>query len=132
MRQMDTILVAVGVPTKEVHGTSTCLTSQAVAIQNGTVTSEEQQATDKEVEETEDATDGWDIPDISDLLDVLSESEPENNENTLQLSSQDHIIDDDTGSNESAEETDSERISWSWDDTQWITEHTVEQKRPNS
>lgn len=133
MRQMDTILVAVGVPTKEVHGASTCLTSQAVAIQNRTVTSEKQHATDKEVEETEEeATDGWDIPDISDLLDVLNESEPENSENTLQLSSQDHIIDDDTGSNESAEETDSERVSWSWDDTQWITENTVEQKRPNS
>uniref|UniRef100_A0A8C6UYL3 Transmembrane and coiled-coil domains 4 n=1 Tax=Neogobius melanostomus TaxID=47308 RepID=A0A8C6UYL3_9GOBI len=132
MRQMDTILVAVGVPTKEVHGTSTSLTSQAVAVHNGTVTSEEQQTTSKEAKETEGlATDGWDIPDISDLLDILSESEPENSENTSPLSSQDHNMDNDTAANDSAEETDSECVSWSWDDTQWTTEHTLKQKRPN-
>ncbi|XP_020778167.1 transmembrane and coiled-coil domain-containing protein 4 [Boleophthalmus pectinirostris] len=141
MHQMDTILVAVGVPTNEVQGASVSLLSQSVAIQNGTVNfsdqiSEEHQALSEEIQETEEpeeqATDGWDIPDISDLLDTLSESETENSELTAPLSTQDKITASDTVSNgHNSEEADSEHISWSWDDTQWITEHTLEQKRPN-
>ncbi|XP_072305698.1 transmembrane and coiled-coil domain-containing protein 4 [Eucyclogobius newberryi] len=136
MRQMDTILVAVGVPTNEVPGTSASLLSQSVAVQSVTESSSDQtlkehQALNTEITETEEqATDGWDIPDISDLLDTLSQSEAENSEITVPLSSQDDITLSDTVSNgHGAEEADSEHISWSWDDTQWITEHTLQQKR---
>lgn len=97
MRQMDTILVAVGVPTKEVPGASFVL-PQSVKAAEKTVdhlerTSKEQPMSvtqnpgekDKtcsqesrdwrEVTETEDLGDGWDIPDITDLLDALNETE---------------------------------------------------------
>ncbi|CAL1605499.1 unnamed protein product [Knipowitschia caucasica] len=138
MRQMDTILVAVGVPTNEVQGTSVSLLSESVALQNGTVnlsdpTSREHQTPHEDIQEAEEqATDGWDIPDISDLLDTLSESEAENSEITVPLSSQDDAsVCDTVPDGHSAEEADSEHISWSWDDTQWITEHTLEQKRPH-
>lgn len=100
MRQMDTILVAVGLPTKEVPGASLAL-PQTVTITKGTVntpdkTLNEQQVTETQmsaeepetrIEEsenindeakTEETCDGWDIPDISDLLDSLNETEPEN------------------------------------------------------
>lgn len=92
MRQMDTILVAVGVPTKEVPGASFAL-HQTVTVTKGTEeildrVPSEQQVTQKQSqtedgvncsEETGEATDmtgdGWDIPDISDLLDSLSDAE---------------------------------------------------------
>lgn len=92
MRQMDTILVAVGVPTKEVSGASFAL-HQAVTVTKGTEAildqaPREQQVTQKQSqtedgancsEDTGEATDtmgdGWDIPDISDLLDSLSDAE---------------------------------------------------------
>lgn len=92
MRQMDTILVAVGVPTKEVPGASFALHTPA-AVTKGTEelldqVSSEQQVTQKQ-SQTEDSAncsevtgeatdttgDGWDIPDISDLLESLSDSE---------------------------------------------------------
>lgn len=92
MRQMDTILVAVGVPTKEVPGASFALhrpapvTKGAEEILNQV--SSEQQVTQKQTqtedgancsEETGEAIDmtgdGWDIPDISDLLDSFSDAE---------------------------------------------------------
>lgn len=92
MRQMDTILVAVGVPTKEVPGASFALHRPAT-VAEGTEeildqVSREQQVTQKQ-SQTEDGAncsekngevadmtgDGWDIPDISDLLDSLSDSE---------------------------------------------------------
>ncbi|XP_069550082.1 transmembrane and coiled-coil domain-containing protein 4 [Brachyistius frenatus] len=101
MRQMDTILVAVGVPTKEVPGASFAL-PQSVTITKGTVdipdqTTDEQQGTEtqnpaeeaetctqessdeKEASETEETGDGWDIPDISDLLDSLNYTESDGN-----------------------------------------------------
>lgn len=92
MRQMDTILVAVGVPTKEVPGASFAL-HQTVTVTKGTEeildrVLSEQQVTQKQSqsedgvncsEETGEVTDtpedGWDIPDISDLLDSLSDAE---------------------------------------------------------
>ncbi|XP_003963036.1 transmembrane and coiled-coil domain-containing protein 4 [Takifugu rubripes] len=92
MRQMDTILVAVGVPTKEVPGASFALHRPAT-VAKGTEeildqVSREQQVTQKQ-SQTEDGAncseetvevadmtgDGWDIPDISDLLESLSDSE---------------------------------------------------------
>ncbi|KAK7884819.1 hypothetical protein WMY93_027942 [Mugilogobius chulae] len=94
MHQMDTILVAVGVPTNEVHGTSVSLLSQSVVVQNGADNFSNQTLTEhltsdhdiSEVNKTEEQdTDGWDIPDISDLLDTLSENEPENSEIAVSL-----------------------------------------------
>lgn len=101
MRQMDTILVAVGVPTKEVPGASFTLLQPETIIEEGEdvaeQTPDEKQRTEtrhqaetedavtrekdagdlKEVAETEDVADGWDIPDISDLLDSLNDTESE-------------------------------------------------------
>ncbi|XP_040921184.1 transmembrane and coiled-coil domain-containing protein 4 [Toxotes jaculatrix] len=166
MRQMDTILVAVGVPTKEVPGASFAL-PQPVTVTKGTVdipdqAPAEQQGTEthpsaekaetctensghmKEGAENEEMGDGWDIPDISDLLDSLNETESENQitaGNNLPLRSEEN----DTNDNENAAtafnaqcdgeeeaDPDNEHISWSWEDTQWTTEHTHKQRRPNS
>ncbi|KAF3696574.1 Transmembrane and coiled-coil domain-containing protein 4 [Channa argus] len=101
MRQMDTILVAVGVPTKEVPGVSFAL-PQPVTITKGRVGNpnqtpckppltetqnsainadshrEESEVNLNKVAETEETSDGWDIPDISDLLDSLNDKESEN------------------------------------------------------
>lgn len=123
MRQMDTILVAVGVPTKEVPGASFAL-PQPVTIKKGTVdnpdqTPSEQRLTEKqnsaikaetcleeseninEVAETEETCDGWDIPDISDLLDSLNDTESENqiaHRNNLPLTSEENATNNDTAS----------------------------------
>lgn len=92
MRQMDTILVAVGVPTKEVPGASFALhqpvtvTKETEEILNQVPSEQEvtqkQSPTEVSVNCSEDAGeatdmtgDGWDIPDISDLLDSLSDAE---------------------------------------------------------
>ncbi|XP_054904416.1 transmembrane and coiled-coil domain-containing protein 4 [Poeciliopsis prolifica] len=96
MRQMDTILVAVGVPTREVAGASFVL-PQSVRAAQKTVDNldraKEQHRVSKTQNpakkdktlsqenadwryETEDMADGWDIPDITDLLDSLNETEP--------------------------------------------------------
>ncbi|XP_037629598.1 transmembrane and coiled-coil domain-containing protein 4 [Sebastes umbrosus] len=119
MRQMDTILVAVGVPTKEVQGASFDL-PQPVIITTGTVdipdqTPDEQQVTEtqnqaeeaetitgeserdaKEVAETEEVGDGWDIPDISDLLDSLNDTESDRNNSPL--TSEENATNGDTAS----------------------------------
>lgn len=159
MRQMDTILVAVGVPTKEVPGASFAL-PQTVTITKGTIdspdkTPNEQQVTEtqmsaetpetrieeseniNEVAETEETCEGWDIPDISDLLDSLSDTESENqitDSNNLPLTPVENATNIDTASAFNAQydsEPDNEHISWSWDDTRWTAEHTHEQKRPD-
>lgn len=149
MRQMDTILVAVGVPTKEVPGASFAL-PQPVTNTKGTVgtpdqTPKEQQETEaqsqaeeaetgesggmKEVAETEEMGDGWDIPDISDLLDSLNVTESDRNNSPL--TAEEDAANDDTASAFNAlcdgteeAEPDSEHISWSWDDTHWTIETT--------
>lgn len=87
MRQMDTILVAAGVPSKEVPGASFALhqTDEILARVPG-----EQRVTRKHsrtegsvncFEDAGEATDvtgdGWDIPDVSDLLDSLSDGLPD-------------------------------------------------------
>ncbi|KAK2851074.1 hypothetical protein Q5P01_007350 [Channa striata] len=99
MRQMDTILVAVGVPTKEVPGASFALPQPATntegrvdnpdrtpspqpptETQNPAVNAEthmEESEELNEVAETEETGHGWDIPDISDLLDSLNDTESE-------------------------------------------------------
>ncbi|XP_022613244.1 transmembrane and coiled-coil domain-containing protein 4 [Seriola dumerili] len=158
MRQMDTILVAVGVPTKEVPGASFTL-PQPVTVTKGTVDVADQAPSEtqnpaeraetctensghmKEAEENEETGDGWDIPDISDLLDSLNDTGAENQiavTNNSPPTSKDKDTNDDTASAfkaqcDGAEEADpdNEHISWSWDDTHWTTEHTHEQRRPN-
>ncbi|XP_078110526.1 transmembrane and coiled-coil domain-containing protein 4 [Sander vitreus] len=158
MRQMDTILVAVGVPTKEVPGASFAL-PHFVTFTQGTVdipdqTPNEQQVTEtqnqaeeaetctgesgdvKEATVTEEMGDGWDIPDISDLLDSLNDTESDRN-NILQTSeesaSNDNTASALNASGDAVEEADpdNEHISWSWDDTHWTTEHTHKQRQPN-
>lgn len=110
MRQMDTILVAVGVPTKEVPGASFVLpqpvkTTKATAeIPDQTPNEQDVTQTQDQAEEacpeqsgdmtevvTEEIGDGWDIPDISDLLDSLNDTESESQmgvKNNLQLASE--------------------------------------------
>ncbi|XP_020491660.2 transmembrane and coiled-coil domain-containing protein 4 [Labrus bergylta] len=165
MRQMDTILVAVGVPTKEVSGASLVL-PQTETLTKETVgipakTPDEKQSTEtlnqaeseaagtcaedaaaqvKEAAETEDAVDGWDIPDISDLLDSLNQTESENQtEQMNHLTLEEEEEDAANGSSASdlnsrrdvEDDPDNEHASWSWDDTQWTTEHTHKQQQPN-
>lgn len=155
MRQMDTILVAVGVPTKEVPGASFAL-PQPVTITKGTVdipdqTPNEQQVTEtqaetcteesgaaKEVAEADEMGDGWDIPDISDLLDSDTESEGQIGvRNNLPHALEENATNDDTTSafnlcdGVEGADPDNEHISWSWDDTHWTTEHIHKQRQPN-
>lgn len=159
MRQMDTILVAVGVPTKEVPGASFALPQPVTVTQTVDIpdqTPKGQQVTETQAEEaetgteesgdvkdvvkTEETGDGWDIPDISDLLD-LNDTESESQDsvrNNLQLASEENATNDDTASAynapcDSVEEADpdNEHISWSWDDTHWTTEHTHKQRQPD-
>lgn len=123
MRQMDTILVAVGVPTKEVPGASFAL-PHSVTITKGTVDIPDQIPNEqqvnvtqnpaeevdtctaerrdmKEVAETAEMGDGWDIPDISDLLDSLNDPESESQigvRNSLPLTSEENVTNHDTAS----------------------------------
>lgn len=151
MRQMDTILVAVGVPTKEVPGASFAL-SQPITTASGTVDIPDQTPSEKQETETQNqgekgetcteergdmkdlSSDGWDIPDISDLLDSLTDTESASQieaRNDFLLVSEERAPDEDTdsalkaagGSVEEAD-PDSEHISWSWHDTNWTVEHT--------
>jgi len=147
MRQMDTILVAIGVPTKEVPGASFAL-PQPAAVTEGAVdipdqTTKEQQENmtqnpaDKaetcsqksndcgDVAETEEMGDGWDIPDISDLLDSLNETETEGQisvRNNVSLTNN-ATFPDLNAQCDNEEEADNEHVSWSWNDTHWTTEH---------
>lgn len=156
MRQMDTILVAVGIPTKEVLGASFAL-PQPVTLAEGTVEpcdrphrenqeTETQNQPEKEerscTEEDEDAKDvtgdGWDIPDISDLLDSLNDAEPAS-QTASRNSLQENTADENPASalngtcdGLEGNDPDSEHISWSWEDTNWTVEHTHKQKKqPN-
>ncbi|XP_029362554.1 transmembrane and coiled-coil domain-containing protein 4 isoform X2 [Echeneis naucrates] len=153
MRQMDTILVAVGVPTKEVPGAVFAL-PQPVTIRKGTTDnpdqpSSEQHVTDpqnpaekartsggksgclKEVDENEEICDGWDIPDISDLLDSFNDTEPETESAVRKsLPLEDNDSECNTGSAFDAQcddveesDLDNEQVSWSWDDAHWSPEH---------
>ncbi|KAM9430833.1 transmembrane and coiled-coil domain-containing protein 4 isoform 2-T2 [Salvelinus alpinus] len=107
MRQMDTILVAVGVPTREVPGagggplqpltmTERKLDIAMVQSVQGDVAEEQKLVGSSagadetcmgeggQLEEKEDMGDGWDIPDISDLLDSLNEIDVVTTENILE------------------------------------------------
>lgn len=140
MRQMDTILVAVGVPTKEVPGASFVLPQTVKAAQTG-VDDVEQQASAtqnpseedrscseegrdwSEVAETEETEDGWDIPDITDLLDSLNETESDN-QNSVPNNSPPKNQETTQNNGLTEADQDEEHISWSWDDAQWTTERS--------
>ncbi|XP_027874264.1 transmembrane and coiled-coil domain-containing protein 4 [Xiphophorus couchianus] len=142
MRQMDTILVAVGVPTKEVAGASFVL-PQSVRVAQKTVdnldwaeeqhrASETQNPAEKDKtssqdwrDETEDMGNGWDIPDITDLLDSLNETEQNNGVSVLNIVSPNDTTSSDFIAQNSREEAepDDEQISWSWNDTHWTADH---------
>lgn len=161
MRQMDTILVAVGIPTKEVPGgTLSFALPQSVTVTEGTKGTEEtedvpdqtpseQQLTDTETQTAEGATcteesgditdvtgDGWDIPDISDLLDSLNDTE--SSKNNFPQAPKEDAIDADTfpafnslANDVKEADPDNEHISWSWDDTNWTVEHTNKRTQPD-
>uniref|UniRef100_A0A673ZEV9 Transmembrane and coiled-coil domains 4 n=1 Tax=Salmo trutta TaxID=8032 RepID=A0A673ZEV9_SALTR len=124
MRQMDTILVAVGVPTREVPGagggplqpltmTERILDIAMVQSVQGDVAEEQKLVGSSagadetcmgeggQLEEKEDMGDGWDIPDISDLLDSLNEIDVVSTENilegNLQQSSEGNATHEDNG-----------------------------------
>ncbi|XP_035015778.1 transmembrane and coiled-coil domain-containing protein 4 [Hippoglossus stenolepis] len=156
MRQMDTILVAIGVPTKEVPGASFAL-PQSVKVTEGAVNIPDQahhqhQVTDtqnpaeeteksgvlKEDEENEEESgDGWDIPDISDLLDQnqISDTESENHiaeRNNLPHASEEKDTDDGTASASNAqcdgvEEADPDKEHISWS---WDDTHWTTEHTP--
>ncbi|XP_035596464.1 transmembrane and coiled-coil domain-containing protein 4 [Oncorhynchus keta] len=107
MRQMDTILVAVGVPTREVPGAGggplQPLTMTERKLDIAMIQSIQGDVAEKlklvgssagagetcmgeggQLEEKEDMGDGWDIPDISDLLDSLNEIDVVSTENILE------------------------------------------------
>uniref|UniRef100_A0A8C3AEZ1 Transmembrane and coiled-coil domains 4 n=2 Tax=Cyclopterus lumpus TaxID=8103 RepID=A0A8C3AEZ1_CYCLU len=129
MRQMDTILVAVGVPTKEVPGASFVVPTtvdeapgeqRAAEMQRR---AEEAETRAGEATQAEEAVDGWDIPDISDLLDSFSDAESDRDASP-RISEEKKASD--------GGEPDDERASWSWDDdTRWTAESTHKQRRPN-
>lgn len=149
MRQMDTILVAVGVPTKEVPGASFALpqsvTSTEETADTADQTTDEQQVTETQTpaekaetctresrEETEEMGDGWDIPDISDLLDSLNDTESDcqnPTRNSVLLPSEENATDDATACDFNAQrdaDLEPEHVSWSWDDTHWTTGQSQE------
>ncbi|KAI4895990.1 hypothetical protein NFI96_025263, partial [Prochilodus magdalenae] len=150
MRQMDTILVAVGVPTKEGAGVMAVQPQTVTAAQgsldmpaqeNGrheeqpltysdnTVKTNVKEVTKPEEQEQcgeEEKEEGWDIPDISDLLESFSDDEP-----GQKGSSVCHATEgskgpkcQDRGQEEMGEsDTDTEHMSWDWDTTHWTAEH---------
>lgn len=142
MRQMDTILVAVGVPTKETPGAlitlpenenveqdsgpqRDCSENQVIEPEN-TVEMAETKEKEK-VWENEEVGDGWDIPDISYLLGSSSDTETENQTTDhLPPTVEDNDSNKDCGGQSAAadegEPLDNEHVSWSWDDTHWTTE----------
>lgn len=140
MRQMDTILVAVGVPTKEVPGASFVLPGTVDMSETQRRAEEpEPRAGDsgdvREEEEAEEAGDGWDIPDISYLLDLPNDAESDRNTSACdseeKASGGDAVPPSKSLPPDGAEdaEPDNEPVSWSWDDTQWTTEHTHKQRQ---
>lgn len=149
MRQMDTILVAVGVPTKEGAGATPGHSHSVILSERKLDTPEGQHMNENREHEknltealnTKDETNmktegehnaervqenGWDIPDISGLLDSLSVSESEQKESNFFTCSKGSEGSDRQcmQEEEGQSETDSECVSWEWDTKHWTTEHT--------
>lgn len=134
MRQMDTILVAVGVPTKEVPGASFALPQPLTDTKETEDVPDQEPETPNPAEEkvNEEAGDGWDIPDISDLLDSLNEAETEEDSPPPPSENKDAMtaLNDPRDCPEEAD-PDNDQVCWSWEDTHWTTELTHEQRRAN-
>jgi len=141
MRQMDTILVAVGVPTKEVPGAFFVVPAtvdEAPGEQRAAETQRRAEEAETRAGESEDAgeaaqveeaVDGWDIPDISDLLDSLSDAESDRD---VSPCTSEEKKASDSGAPSASCEPDDERASWSCDDdTLWTAESTHKQRQPN-
>lgn len=131
MRQMDTILVAVGVPTKDHQGASIALPQPVTPAEGNAETSDRPPSEDQQREEGLPG-DGWDIPDISDLLDSLEESDAA----TLAASGTDALAetaDEDKATavpNRAEDDDDAEsgHVSWSWEETNWTMELSNKKK----
>ncbi|KAL1250441.1 hypothetical protein QQF64_021446 [Cirrhinus molitorella] len=151
MRQMDTILVAVGVPTREetggmsgklqlVHLSQEKTGTPESAGQKGepSIDCSDQDNAEANVDEYKnDSENGWDIPDISDLLDSISECDgvlescQGNTRSPCALGVEDHVepSQDQSKTDKDESETDCEHKSWDWDDTNWTTECTNTEAR---
>lgn len=151
MRQMETILVAVGVPTKDHQGASSALPQPATPAEGAADPRDRPPSKDPEREETQNqleegegegeglAGDGWDIPDISDLLDSLDEGDAASQaasgtsaqENTADGSEATALDAACSENSENSEDVDPEsgHISWSWEDTNWALERTNKKKK---
>ncbi|XP_067301711.1 transmembrane and coiled-coil domain-containing protein 4 [Pseudorasbora parva] len=156
MRQMDTILVAVGVPTREEAGDrSSKLQLVHLSQENPGTPESASQIRDKgepsvdisnkdslevplsnERCERKDSENGWDIPDISDLLESISECDgiPESCHGkalaSCALGDESHVEpsqDKSKTDRDTESNTDCEHSSWDWDDTNWTAEHTQTQ-----
>jgi len=147
MRQMDTILVAVGVPTREEAGAMSSKL-QLVHLSHKTDTPESAgqsrvkgDISNKDIldvpsssvdqYERKDSENGWDIPDISDLLDSVSECDgilescQGNAHSQCALEGENHVEpSQDQSKIDNESNTDFECTSWDWDDTNWTAEHT--------
>ncbi|XP_076874529.1 transmembrane and coiled-coil domain-containing protein 4 [Brachyhypopomus gauderio] len=149
VHQMDTILVAVGVPTKEGAGAipehpPTVITQRKVnspeersakdhgqqkenSLTDSNKTEEintQENFTNAEGHERSTGTedeDGWDIPDISDLLDSLSDSDPVRKDSSSSREGTDSLC---QGRERDEGSTNTETVSWDWNTTHWTTEHT--------
>ncbi|KAK2825414.1 hypothetical protein Q7C36_019341 [Tachysurus vachellii] len=154
MHQMDTILVAVGVPTKEGAGTTTGH-FHSVMLSEGKLDPPEAQpikengqheenlleASNKigetnvrnEFTETEGEEhsaervqeNGSDIPDISDLLDSISVSGSEQIDSNFFTCTEGIEGSDHQHIQDGQSDTESECISWEWDTKHWTTEHAT-------
>ncbi|XP_019718712.1 transmembrane and coiled-coil domain-containing protein 4 [Hippocampus comes] len=156
MRQMETILVAVGIPTKEVPGSSFVL-PQPVTISKDLVDAPDKTQITQQLRETqspvqqaetlmadigEDSTrtteiaDGWDVPDISDLLDAItsddnvSKSPPRDRNNVPPCQESDTNHRPVFNESEEQAEANDDHVSWSWDDPYWTAEHSHPQSGP--
>uniref|UniRef100_A0A3P9IDL4 Transmembrane and coiled-coil domains 4 n=1 Tax=Oryzias latipes TaxID=8090 RepID=A0A3P9IDL4_ORYLA len=134
MRQMDTILVAVGVPTKEVPGAAIALpysvTGRDVADQKGDAAlnpaEEAEPRTQGGGAGVEEGGTGWDIPDISDLLDSADETEEEDQTSTQISSTLEGGVTDARRGRAEGAELEEEQLSWSWKDADWTTVNPLE------
>ncbi|KAG9269693.1 transmembrane and coiled-coil domain-containing protein 4 [Astyanax mexicanus] len=142
MRQMDTILVAVGVPTKEGAGVMAVQPQIVTATQEKLEVTEVQSAKEngqqeekpvstsktegEEISTEKEPDDGWDIPDISDLLDSLSDADTAQKDCSVCCATEVSKGTDCQGRGEEAGESDPdpEHMSWDWDTTHWTAEHT--------
>ncbi|TNN74562.1 Transmembrane and coiled-coil domain-containing protein 4 [Liparis tanakae] len=136
MRQMDTILVAVGVPTKEVPGAFFVVPApvdEAPGEQRAETRAGESEDAGEAAQLEEEAADGWDIPDISDLLDSLSDAESDRD--APPRTSEEEKASD-SGAPPASREPHDERASRSCDDDDdddalWTAESTHTQRQPD-